>query len=345
MKNNWSKSSNNYRIAEVSQQMEKLPEAIFKYQIDPFEQPYLTEITEKFELPSKVFQTERAFIDRVKKSWANTQGNMGLLLNGVKGTGKSITSKIISNEMGLPVILVSFKHRSLVSFINEIQQDVIIFIDEYDKIFDRYDNSLLSVMDGVMNTKHRIMFLLTSNEMYLDKNMLQRPSRIRYVKTYSDLDINTIIEVVDSSLQYPEFREATIKFISRLGIITIDLVKSIVQEVNIHQEEPEKFKDVFNISDGNKELYNVYKVENGKKEEVRQKTSIDPLFPFIPHHLEDDFYVNGHELGEIVQVNSEYEIVVEESFKDDNEEWDTRLVTYIVEPTDKQHRAFHAYAF
>lgn len=345
MKNNWSKSSNNYRIAEVSQQMEKLPVAIYKYQLDVFEQPFLTEISEKFELPGRVFETERAFIDRVKKSWANTQGNMGILLNGVKGTGKSITAKIISNEMNVPVILVPFRHKSLVSFINEIQQDVIVFIDEYDKIFDRYDNTLLSVMDGVLNTKHRVMFLLTSNEMYLDKNMLQRPSRIRYVKTYSDLDLNTIIEVVDSSLQYPEFRDATIKFISRLGIITIDLVKSIVQEVNIHQEEPEAFKDVFNISDGNKQLFNVYKVENGKKEEVRTKTSIDPIYPFMAHHLEDDFYVSGHEMGEIVQVNSECEIVVEESYKKDDDEWDTRLVTYIVEPTDKQHHAFHAYAF
>jgi hypothetical protein len=201
-------------------------------------------------------------------------------------------------------------------------------------------------MDGVLNTKHRVMFLLTSNEIYLDKNMLQRPSRIRYVKTYNDLDINTIIEIVDSSLQYPEFRDATIKFISRLNIITIDLVKSIVQEVNIHQETPDAFKDVFNISDGTKDLYNIYKVENGKKEEFRHKANIHPMVPFASFQVEEDFYINGDEVGKIVQINSEYEIVVEEQFHNDQvDDWETKLVTYIVEPVDKQHHAFHAYVF
>ena len=344
MKNNWSKSSNNYRIAEVSQQMDTLPVAVYKFQIDMFEQAYLSEISSNFELPSKVYDVERSFIDRVKKSWQHTEGNMGLLLNGVKGTGKSITSKIIANEMGLPVIIVPFKHKSLVSFLNEIQQDVIVFIDEYDKIFDRYDNSLLSVMDGVMKTDNRVMFLLTSNEMYLDKNMLQRPSRIRYVKSYKDMGIGTIIQIVEDLLIHPHLKDVTIKFISKLSIITMDLVQSIVQEVNIHEEDPHDFADVFNISDGTTATFDVYKIVKGKKEIVRAKTTIYPQLPFSKVNIEEDFYINGNEMGEIVQVNSETEIVVEEEHKD-GDDWKEVLVTYIVDNGDKTHKAFLDYVF
>ena len=346
MENNWSKSGNNYRIAEISQQMKKLPAAIYKYQLDIFEQPYLSEISEKFDLPTKIYQTERPFIERVKKSWANTTGNFGILLNGVKGTGKSITAEIIANEMNLPVIIIPFKHKSITSFINDIQQDVVIFIDEYDKIFDRYDNSLLSVMDGVLKTDARVMFLMTSNEAHLERNMLQRPSRIRYVKTYGDLPIDVIMEIVDDMLIHKHLRNQTIKFISKLSIITMDLVKCIIQEVNIHEEDPKEFKDFFNISDGNKELYNVYKIEDGKKIEFKTKVTSFPESPFNSVHLEEELYVGGDEVGEIVQINSENEVIVEEQYKDDKtNEWSTRLVTYFIENSDRTHRSFVNFVF
>lgn len=345
MINNWSKSSNNYRIAEVSQQMDKLPVAVYKYQLDMFEQPYLAEIGSHFEMPGKIYETERPFIERVKKSWAHTHGNMGILLNGVKGTGKSITAKVIANEMQLPVIIIPFKHKTLVSFLNEIQQDIIVFIDEYDKIFDRHDNSLLSVMDGVLKTDYRVMFLLTSNDIWLDRNMLQRPSRIRYVKSYTDMTLDQIMEIVDDLLEHKHLKDETIKFISRLGIITMDLVKSIVQEVNIHNEEPSKFADVFNISNGDETRYEVYKVVDGQKELCRTKVTISPQAPFTKDLIECDFYINGNEMGEIIQVNSETEIVVEDYIKDDNNEWQSVINTYIVDDGSRTHRAFINYVF
>lgn len=346
MQKNWAKSSNNYSIVEVSQQMDKLPVAVYKYQLDIYKQPYLAEISPKFDLPDKIYDTERAFINRVKRSWSHTEGNFGILLNGVKGTGKSITAKIIANEMDLPVIILPFKHETIVSFINEIQQDVVIFIDEYDKIFDRYDHSLLSVMDGVMKTESRIMFLLTSNEIYLDKNMLQRPSRIRYVKSYKDLSLEAIIEIVDDLLIHKHLRDVTIKFISKLSIITMDLVKSIIQEVNIHEEDPIVFGDVFNISDGYEALVSVYKVIDGKKEEFKMKTKTYPYLPFTALALNEEFYVDGDEIGDIVQVTSENEILVEEYVSvGDKGEYEKKLVTYVVDDGSKTHRAFNSYAF
>ncbi len=63
--------------------------------------------------------------------------NMGVLLNGVKGTGKSVTAKLICNELKnfLPIIIVDKAYEGLPQFISKIQQEVIIFIDEFEKVF------------------------------------------------------------------------------------------------------------------------------------------------------------------------------------------------------------------
>ena len=43
---------------------------------------------DKFEFDFELLGLEQKFIDHALKSYENTTGNFGILLNGVKGTGK-----------------------------------------------------------------------------------------------------------------------------------------------------------------------------------------------------------------------------------------------------------------
>lgn len=101
-------------------------------------------------------------------------------------------------------------------------------------------------MDGVLSNEYRKFFILTTNETYINDNLLQRPGRIRYFKTFSNLKPHVVNEIVDDFLVHKHFRKEVIQFISTLELITIDIAKSIVEEVNIHEESPEMFKDIFN---------------------------------------------------------------------------------------------------
>lgn len=345
MKNHWIYNSNNYKLEEVSQQVELLPVGVYKTKLDQYEQMFLARIDDKFPLPAKIYDVERPFIDRVKTSWTHTTGNMGVLLNGIKGTGKSICAEMIANEMNLPVIIVSFQHKSLISFLNDIQQDVVVFIDEYDKIFERYSNALLPIMDGVLKSDHRIMFLLTSNEVNLERNMMQRPSRIRYIKTFGDMTLPVIMEVVNDILIHKELYDDTVKFISELPIITMDLVKSIVSEVNIHHESPRAFEDVFNINDSNSIKSNVYKIENGKQITMHENVYVSPEGPYSGYEIGRELECGNDYEGTIVEILGPNEIIVR-SYEDkgdplstDRKEIFERL---IITKSVKTHRAFAA---
>lgn len=366
MKNAWFQSGSTFSIDEVTSQLDKLPVAVYKLQFNELVGKfYLTRISEKFEFPYKLYNTEYNFIDRVKKTWDNTNGNMGILLNGMKGTGKTVTAELICNNMNQPVILVTNPYKGLTNFLNELQQDCTIFIDEYDKLFDKYSNSLLTVMDGVLKTNSRLLFLLTSNNQWLEQNMMQRPSRIRYIKQYGDLPLETIIEIVDDMLIHTHHRKHTIAMIASMPIITMDLVKSVIQEVNIHDEAPETFRSFFNVNgEDDRKEYNVYYInEEGEKVLHTPKATINikaikPGIEGYDFRIESGRPTDDHSTGyqgEVKQVVSENQFLIEtrvqelvritdpsmpEEFK---EYFIDRM--YILEPISKYHTAFNAYAF
>jgi PII-like signaling protein len=340
MKNAWTQSSNKFTLTEVSKQTQVLPSGVYKFELDMFENPFLSRVQDNFVFPYKVYGIETDFINRVCKSWHNTTGNFGVLLNGLKGTGKTVTAEIIANELNLPVIIVSFHSEKLVSFLNDIQQDVIVFVDEFEKIYDGYENTLLTIMDGALKTKHRIFFLLTTNDLIVDRNLLQRPSRVRYVKSFSDLTLPVIMEIVNDKLEHKHLYDAVVNFISQLPIITMDLVKSIIEEVNIHDEDPSIFKEVFNIHGDRSDLYNVYKIVDGNKEEVEKLAMVRP-YHINTYSLGEDFRVNNQSLGYISQVISSNQFVVVKYTKN-NETKETvqEQAMYFIEPSTRMHRAF-----
>ncbi len=113
----WSKSGNNYAQSEVTQQVKNLPIGVYKLEKGAFDSLYLSHLKDKFNFPYKIYGVETDFVKRVQKTWDNTTGNLGVLLNGLKGTGKTVTAQIIANEMKLPVILMSFEHEGVRGFL------------------------------------------------------------------------------------------------------------------------------------------------------------------------------------------------------------------------------------
>jgi hypothetical protein len=103
-------------------------------------------------------------------------------------------------------------------------------------------------MDGTQNSKGKILYLLTTNNLYINENMLNRPSRIRYVKTYNNLKAGQVKEIVNDLLINKEHEPDAIECISRLDIITVDLIIELIKEANLHEEPISKFISIFNCN-------------------------------------------------------------------------------------------------
>lgn len=90
MENKWIKQGGNFKIVPSSISVEnELPVGIYSISQNPMNgELSLDYVADKFEFDFELLGLEQKFIDHALKSYENTTGNFGILLNGVKGTGK-----------------------------------------------------------------------------------------------------------------------------------------------------------------------------------------------------------------------------------------------------------------
>lgn len=214
---------------------------------------YLEYVMSEFVFDYKIYGLQEDFINHVIKTYNEAQtGNLGILLNGTKGTGKTVAAKMIANRLHLPVIIVQNMGQEMnlqmMNYLStEINFDCVFFFDEYEKTFNK-DTTILSFMDGVYNSESRKVFLLTTNTLSIDRNLIGRPSRILYLKKFGNLEIEAASEFLDDTLNNKEYKQEVLEFINLLSISTIDILKSVVKEINIHGiEEFRKSKSYFNV--------------------------------------------------------------------------------------------------
>lgn len=248
----WLKNGRIFKQVENGiQVINNLPRRIYNMNFDPDRHEiFLEDYADKFNFDFKIYGMESKLIEHIMKTYHNTTSNLGMLFNGVKGTGKTVTAKIIANMTELPVILVNNSYPGLDNFIANISCPCVLLFDEFEKNFRKEDGDdvvLLSIMDGVFNSPYRRVFILTTNTLHINENFIGRPSRIRYKKSFGNLQPEVVIEYLNDNLNDKSRIKEIVEFIDTLEISTIDILKCIVEEVNIHNCPVSEFKYFINV--------------------------------------------------------------------------------------------------
>lgn len=197
----------------------------------------LRRIADEFTFDFKVYDLGfEDFFKLVQDKWNSpsfqeTGKNLGIVLNGLKGAGKTIAAKLLSNRLGLPVLVVPTAWPGIESFIQSIDFECVVLIDQADRSFSHDEEALLSMTDGVFHTKRKL-FILTTNSLNLIDVIVGRPGRIRYIKEFGNLPEKTIYKYLDDNLKDPSMRKTVLRTIDSLAYATIDILKSVVEEVN-----------------------------------------------------------------------------------------------------------------
>lgn len=262
---------------------ETLDEGIYQLHQNPMTgELFLEKIAQEFHFGFKLYGIDERLVSHVMNTYNKQESkrNLGVLLNGAKGTGKTVTAKYMCNKLGLPVIICDKPYAGLPNFLAGINHDCVFFFDEFEKSF-RVDcgddencagEDLLSIMDGVYNSDHCHIFILTTNELKVNDNLLSRPSRIRYLKSFGDVIDRTILEeYVNDNLIKKEYKEEIMDFIDTLTIATIDIVKSIVDEINLHDVHIDEFKEFFNVREAKYNYYTRYYIADRTNEDAPSK--------------------------------------------------------------------------
>lgn len=213
-----------------------------------------------YDLPFKIYGTHDHIINRISRAWAGKNGNLSVLFNGLKGTGKTVSAQLLANwatEQGMPVISLTGFSQSIEDMLNQLKQPALLLFDEFEKNFKTDEDGsaaqqkMLSIIDGLSRSSYRRLFLFTSNHKKLDENMIDRPSRIRYIFEFEGLSDEIISELFDDILSEDakQFKASAMDYVKTLSVLSMDAIKVVAEEINIFLEPPDNFKNIINLSE------------------------------------------------------------------------------------------------
>lgn len=264
----WIQTGNTYRsaVGDVFN-VESLPKGIYDIDFAPFTGWSITKTADEFTFNYKIYDLETDFINHVITAFNNCESNLGVLMYGTRGSGKSASAKIICNKINLPIFVIKpvqdMSTSNLIDYISTFNFDCVFLFDEFEKNFSKEDSSILSIMDGVYTSKYRRLFILTTNNLSVNENLLSRPSRIRYLKEFGNLSLDAINNYLDDNLSKENYKhkDEIISYIDTLEISTIDILKCIVDEIRIFgYDEFIKSKKFFNTKTNSYNYYIRYEV-------------------------------------------------------------------------------------
>lgn len=264
------------QFTEAENPIEEIPKGVWslKYR-EASTNLYCVKETE-FTLPDKLYALDTIFIDKVVKSFNKGQKSLGVLLSGLKGSGKTLLAKKLIRELDLPVVLITKKLPSdlFISWLSSIKQPLVVFIDEFEKIFATKEEQqvFLPILDGVVSTKK--LFLFTSNTDEVNTFLKSRPSRIKYLKNFEGLTSTEVQSIVEDRLENKEYKEGVVKIAQMLSTVSIDTLLTLIDEVNLQELPPEKAIKDLNIQVEHS-TFDVLMFHEGKR--IVSKINYNPL--------------------------------------------------------------------
>lgn len=236
---------------------------------------FFLETFNDIEVKEKIYGSHTEKVDKVFKSFELFERNMGIILSGAKGIGKSLFAKLLSIkavENGYPLIIVDTPYPGIANFLTSITQEVFVMFDEFDKTFkSSHDGDfdpqadMLSLFDGFSMGKK--CFIVTCNELRgLNDFLVNRPGRFHYHFRFGYPQGDEIREYLKDKIseEYHGEIEEVVSFATKVDL-NYDCLRAIAFELNLGVAFSDAIQDL-NIVNTDRDEYSVTVVfKNGKK--------------------------------------------------------------------------------
>ena len=230
----------------------------------------------------KVYGVQSGKVEKVCNSFKNFNRNLGVILSGDKGIGKSLTAKMIAGaaiKEGYPVLLASRYIPGIADFIESVDQEVMVLFDEFDKTFkatsdNNPQDTMLSLFDGT--TAGKKLFIVTCNKLNgLNDYLVNRPGRFHYHFRFDYPDSDAIQTYLHDKLdkKYYDQIQVVVDFAAKIDL-NYDCLRAISFELNLGTPFAEAIKDlnIINLNETDYKLTVVF--ANGNRASTTRRIDL-----------------------------------------------------------------------
>ena len=307
-------TGNTYRVYDNSLvTFEGFPANVYRINFNPMG-GFFIEKYPNIEVCEKIYGVHEKKVEKVLNAFNRSDKNLGVILSGPKGIGKSLTAKLIVEE-GLkkdyPVFIVDTYYPGIADYINQIEQESIILFDEFDKTFcGKSENrdtlsdpqtEMLTLFDGLSVGKK--LFVITCNEIRnLNDYLVNRPGRFHYHFRFEYPSNEEIATYLQDHLdkEYWDEIDKVVKFANKVNL-NYDCLRAIAFELQNGEKFEIAIKDL-NIVNTEREMFRItVKLKNGTVLKTRRSC----LDLFDDEEVTVDVYSKNDYVGELMFVPSE----------------------------------------
>ena len=202
--------------------------------------PFLEE-TNDFVFPDIYYLSddETKFVNKTIEAFNRTEKmTTGVLLSGIKGSGKTLMAKKIAKDSGLPIIVIdpAISTLEIEPFFAKTDTPCCIIFDEIDKYWST--RHLLTFLDGVKPTCKKLVICTCNNEKDIDEYLNDRCSRIRYKRLFTSLDNEAIKVIINDIVKDDSIATNARDFlVSHAGLLSYDNVTIFAEEIRNNPTE------------------------------------------------------------------------------------------------------------
>ena len=262
-------SGNIYEIFDDSvKTFDQLPSQTYVVRFDKHKGFFLEKYVDIEISENKIYGVHLEKVEKVLNSFAAFNRSLGVILSGDKGIGKSLFAKLLAVEAvrrDIPLIVVDTFIPGIASYIESIDQEVMVLFDEFDKTFGEVQAkdgeaspqaNLLGLFDGVSGGKK--LFVITCNELRkLNDYLINRPGRFHYHFRFEYPSPKEIREYLEDKLptEYHNEIDDVIAFSKKINL-NYDCLRAIAFEISLGETFKDAIKDL-NIINVDTERYNI----------------------------------------------------------------------------------------
>ena len=256
-----------------------------------------------FQINETVYGVSQSKVDKVLHCYSLINRNLGVLLSGDKGIGKSMFAKLLAIacvKRGIPVISITQNTPGLSTFLEDLNQEAMFLFDEFDKTFGYRDedknvdaqSSLLTLFDGTSAVSKRL-FVVTCNDLYnLNDFLVNRPGRFHYHFRFDYSNSEEIRAYMRDKLDQSAWDQIDeiVSFAEKVNL-NYDCLRSIAFEMSLGSRFIEAIRDLNIIAENSYNNYDVTAVFNNG-ETITTKKQVINMYDEETTNIY--FYINGY---------------------------------------------------